>query len=877
MSKIETRTTASSILALAIAMGSITIPQAAHAAGAAAETAAADDAGAIVVTARKREESLLQTPIAITALTSTEIAAKGIVSLNDLIDQTPGINVTGTNSGRNDRSFQQISLRGFTPSTTTSTLTASFIDGVPVASSTALNAISDPARVEVLKGPQNAYFGRNAFAGAINVVNKLPGNEFGGSFSASAYSRKGYDVQGSLEGPIVNDMLSFRLSGRAFQKGGSYINQANTAERLGDQETRSGNLLVVLKPSSNLTIKAFGLFSEDHDGPSAQGMLSAYEVRATPTAMGSFFGTPYYDNVPAVTGVNTGTVILPNLSNCTFSGYTAGISATEGRVANPFICGALPALPAGFSPAQNTTVTPAVAASLANGNLRFINPADGVQGYGLKRRYMHAHFNIDLDIGGGLSLHSLTGFNDERYSELADLDNFNNATVTNPLATVSNGLLPYWTFPFLVERINRDFSQELRIAFDNKGPLSGMFGVSYLWTKTYGDLVSIQGEAVSGAARATNSMSPPGQDRTYGIFGSVNYDITSQLSVSAEARWQRDKVYAYTGSRSVTISPAGSAQYGVPAGTVAPLTAFFSRNYDNFMPRVIVNYKITPDLMVYASWSKAANVSIGSFNTSFLSGTAGELAGAQNINLSVVTEPEKLTNWEIGLKGKAWDNKVRFSLAAYAAEWKNQYNQRSTTFLDTSIAVPVTKIVSGVANSGRTLVKGFEADVTLAPFEGFTLTASGAIVDTNVRSFADPSISKLTGVIDGGFVGKSLPLTSKYSWTLSPAYTGAIPGHDDYTWFVRADVSHKSKQYVDPANLTFIKGRTVVNGRIGVMLDRIGIEVFATNLFNDRNYISVAQNTILEPSFALSSKANGYLNVGLPELRTFGVKGSVKF
>ncbi|MEL0210370.1 MAG: TonB-dependent receptor plug domain-containing protein, partial [Novosphingobium sp.] len=77
--------------------------------------------GDIVVTARKREETLLTTPIAIAAMPSEEIGQRGIISLTDLIDATPGINVTGNNSGRNDRSFQQISLRGFTPSTTDST------------------------------------------------------------------------------------------------------------------------------------------------------------------------------------------------------------------------------------------------------------------------------------------------------------------------------------------------------------------------------------------------------------------------------------------------------------------------------------------------------------------------------------------------------------------------------------------------------------------------------------------------------------------------------------------------------------------------------------------------------------------------------------
>lgn len=157
----------------------------------------------IVVTARKREESLLDTPIAITAITGDELATKGVTNFNQLADATPGLNLTNVagGGGRSDRSFQQITLRGFVPSSAASTLVSTFIDGAPVASPTAVAAVSDPARIEILKGPQAAYFGRNTFAGAINVVNREPGEQLGGSFALMGGSRSNVDVQGALDGP----------------------------------------------------------------------------------------------------------------------------------------------------------------------------------------------------------------------------------------------------------------------------------------------------------------------------------------------------------------------------------------------------------------------------------------------------------------------------------------------------------------------------------------------------------------------------------------------------------------------------------------------------------------------------------------------------
>ncbi|MFN3554130.1 MAG: TonB-dependent receptor, partial [Novosphingobium meiothermophilum] len=806
------------------------------------------------VTARKREESLLKTPIAISALTTQDIEKRGITSVNDVVLNTPGINVSNTNSGRNDRSFQQISLRGMTPSTTTSTLTASFIDGVPVASATALNAVIDPARIELLKGPQNAYFGRNAFAGAINVVTKAPASDFGGSISAMGGTRSNYDVSAALDLPVVADVLSFRITGRTFSKDGSYINAANPNQTLGDQQTRTGTLQIMFKPASNLSIRAMGMYSEDADGPSAQGMLSAYELRANNGSI----------NIPFRSGNTNGTVIVPSLANCTLNGT------------NPFICGAAPSLPAGFSPAQNTLEDALLARILARPDLRVADPSKGTKGYGLVRQYYHLHLNIDYELGDtGLTLSSLTGYNNELYSQLADLDNYDSSLLRNAVATTANGLRTYWTFPFLVERRNKDFSQELRLSYDKGGAFKGMLGASYLETEARGALLSVFNEEQFGAARSAGTLTPPARAETWGVFGSLSYDVTDALNISAEGRWQRDKVFAFAGGRPVTISAAAATTYGLPAGTFAPLTTFFNKSFDNFMPRIIVNYDVNPDIMVYASWSKAANVTLSSFNTQFLSGSAGEFAAAQSIGLSVIVRPEKLTNYEVGLKGKFLDGKLYVSLAGYIADWTDQHNNRSVIFLDTSIPNALPSIVSGVANTGKTQVRGIELDINAEPFKGFTINASGALNESSIRSFADPAITRLTGVTGDGFKGKQLPLTSKYSANLGAQYTGDLA--EDMTWFVRGDLSYKSRQFVDPANLTWIKGRAQVNARIGFTKGSFGLEAFATNLFNDRNYTAVAQNNLLEPSFALSGAAFGYLNVGLPELRTFGIRGNYRF
>jgi iron complex outermembrane receptor protein len=836
---------------------------------------AADDNGLeeIVVTARKRSEDILKTPIAVSALTSEDIEVRGIKSVNDLVNSTPGLNVSNVNSGRSDRSFQQITLRGFVPTLTTVTLTSTFIDGVPVASASALNNVTDPERIEILKGPQAAYFGRNTFAGAVNVVNKLPANEFGGSVSALAGTRDNRDVALSIEGPIAGDLLGFRLTGRAYSKSGSYRNYAAPAQTLGDQSTTTGTLLLVSKPVSGLTIKAFGLLSKDDDGPSAQGQISSYEIRSNNGVA----------NLPFFSGSTAGTVILPSLSNCTLSGFTNGRSATEARVQRPWFCGAAPGLPAGFSPSQNTTEDALLAAALRNGTARVYNDGNGVRGYGLIRDYRHLHLNVDYEFGdSGFTLSSLTGYNNEMYSELADLDNYDSTLLKNPVnaTNADPNRRTFWDFMFLVERNNSDFSQEFRLDYDKRGPFTGVVGVSKLITRSRGDAVSITADIVGPGARTAGNLAAPQRAETLGAFFGLNYQITDALKASVEGRYQQDKVSGYAGGAGLTLRQSVGS---VAAGFYPALSKVAEQKFNNFLPRAIVQYDFSPDLMAYGSYSKGVNVVINAFNTNPFSGSTAAVAAAQALGLGFVVKPEKLDNFEVGLKGKALDGRLRGSLSAYYAKWKDQLNSRSAFFQDIPVAQGGTgtiQTINGIANSGEVVLKGLELDVTYRPIGELELSLAASYNDSDVRAYADPLTSQVTGQIGDDFKGHQLQLSSKLSTNFGVQYGGTLPSVEDSSWFVRGDYSWKDKQYLDVSNVVWIKARSLVNLRAGIGKGPLGLEAYVYNAFNDKNYTAIAANSLLDPTFTTTVRAQGvfgYLNVGLPDLRTYGLKATYKF
>lgn len=789
--------------------------------------------GDIVVTARKRAEDILKVPVTVSALTSEDIERRGIVSVADIAENTPGLNVNNNSAGRADRSFQQLVLRGFTPSTVLSTTTSMFIDGVAVSSPSAFTSISNPERIEVLKGPQSAYFGRNTFAGAVNVVNKLPSGEWGGSVTGMSGTRNNYRVRGDIEGPILGDALTFRVSADRFAKDGSYIN-AYDGGTLGDQSTTSGSLLVVAKPFDGLVIKAFGFLSQDKDGVAANSRISAYTVKDA-----------------------AGNVVVQGQSNCTLTGNSVGVAGLGVATSNPYICGTTPKLANPVS--SNTLLDSYIKNFLANPTGRLIDPKDGTQGYGLVRNYQHYHLTADWSVTDALTLSYLAGYNHEEWSQLSDLDGYDTTSLANPLG--GTGSRSYFDFPYLVERIQEDYSLETRASYDS-GPFRGTVGLSYLNAWDQSDLGGGNGAL---GTRVTSTISGKNRARTMGVFFGLTYDLTSRFSVSLEGRYQLDTLYAYA-------SPAGivaTTSLFIPAGTYAGGAVIAKQTYKNFLPRAIANYQISPSLMVYASAAKGVNP--GSFNAGVLGfGTALQQA-AVDAGLKITVDPEKVTNFEIGLKGKALDNRLRFSIASFYSQWRNQINSILLTVMQ---ANGTTAFVSGSANSGSVDLYGLEAEATFAASSFVSFNAAAALNESSIKSFVGPTVSKLTGVYD--FSGNEQPNTSKYSANAGVQIGSAIRGTPNASWFARTDWSFKSGFWSNQANIVKTQDSHTFNARTGVTIDNLSLELFVTNIFNNSAYTSIADNWVFTPTFDKLA-VNSALLVGLRERRTAGVQAKIKF
>ncbi len=205
----------------------------------------------IVVTARKRSETLLEIPLTVSAFSADDIEQAGYTTISDLIEAVPGVQYGSFEAeGRGDSA----SFRGVATNTGDPTLqnSSKFIDGVYVSGSLFTALLSDLERVEVIKGPQSALYGRATFSGAINYITKKPSNEFEGSISATVAEYDEIQLSGSLSGPIVEDRLAIRISGGLLSKGSEYNNITNGAE-MGEDDIYSISTALRLTPSDAFT------------------------------------------------------------------------------------------------------------------------------------------------------------------------------------------------------------------------------------------------------------------------------------------------------------------------------------------------------------------------------------------------------------------------------------------------------------------------------------------------------------------------------------------------------------------------------------------------------------------------------------------------
>ena len=232
----------------------------------------------IIVTARKREENLFDIPVAITAITGEQIENFGLNDLQDVAKIVPGLTF--------DRSVTQNdyapALRGLQAEQGRNSV-GLLIDDIDISSqnvqvagggSLARLRLVDVERIEVVKGPQAALYGRSAFGGAVNYITKRPSlNDYDLKAAFDVHSESGQEITVSGGAPVVEDAFGVRVNAYWFDERGSYKNTVSD-DYVGGGDGMGISAAFLLQASENFSVYGRLEYSDESYAPQAAFVIN---------------------------------------------------------------------------------------------------------------------------------------------------------------------------------------------------------------------------------------------------------------------------------------------------------------------------------------------------------------------------------------------------------------------------------------------------------------------------------------------------------------------------------------------------------------------------------------------------------------------------
>lgn len=825
------------------------------------------DLGVLIVTVRRIEEVAESVPLSITAFGEEDIIRMNISDVEDVARLTPGITfdiggfpndtrpaVRGMQAERG-RPSVAIMLDGLDLSGENLAISGGGAGVVP--------DLIDLQRIEIVKGPQTTLYGRNAFAGAINYVAKKPSEFLEGRVELEVAEYDHRRFAGMISGPIVDDLLAFRVNAAVREQDGFYTNPVNGGP-LGAEEFEgiAGALRFTPGDDWDINLRYQVSSTDNSDYPTAQ--LPANTRRPVPG--GTFTAGP------------PGSPSLPCPGD--LSGQPAPIvsACTRGAVVGP------------------------LSADIDDVQMGF-NELTGEPPRGLE---------LDQQI---LSLDSrwATDFGTFRYTfGWIDNDSFIEADGDFTDFDGPPG------FVFSTSAIQQlDYADE---RMDH----------NFFWTHSMGQFdVLLGAQYLEEDSRLINSSSfwvrnpdsplggPPfflttqqtetefpvriTRDTEYSaVFGKLNWRITDDLRLGLEARYNSDDItYGVSGWRLQDVSlrgldpvclpdiPQGAIFMGVPGpnvpppGTVQACPQSETVSYDEWTPRVSLDWQLNDAVMLYGN--AARGFKPGGFN-------ANELIDFEGQGYL----PEFLDAYEIGFK-TYWSD---INLAVDGAIFYNDYTDQQigvqvnqTGAGDTIVAVP------GIANAGQVDSRGFELAANWRPSDRLRLNMAYAYTDATFEDYVQgpapglgPDSFAVCGVPDGqtsspqiraeagnacaSFSGNRVPKNPKHALNLGALYRAPL-GDSGNTWFVEIMSQYRSKRYLSEANLAWMPSYTNYDLQVGLEFDRLSVIGFVKNLTNDDTIRSAQRNVDLgrPEGFAPGRAVIAYL----PDPRVAGVRFIYRF
>ena len=782
----------------------------------------------VVVTARKREERLVDTPVAVSALMQEEVERYYTRDLDQLTTRIPGVQIGHAAGGGAGGSMFIRGVGNLAVDYGADQPVSLVMDGMSFTRGHVLDTgFFDVQAVEVLKGPQALFFGKNSPAGVISVTSVTP--EVGAE--ANGFVRAAYEFV--TEDPVVEagysfsvgDHLAFRLAGRYQNMRGGYLDNTarpidpNVTEASGDPARGASydeypkqrqdvlRLTTVWEPTDSFdaTLKVFRSYSKQNDA----GRTVLYACADGPGA------NPYY---------NGGIEVPDPFQRC---------PNNRPRLERN---GALP-------PASVADAHPFIDAGS-----RFFNR--------LTNEVQTLELNWEI---GDFTLTSMTGHWDYRHREYTNYDYTSYAIVVSKQGESGES----WT-------------EELRLQSNFDGPFNFMIGG--FWEDSERDLdapVQILPNALfagipgfipngdtTGLYAGTSINYHQHWDNnieSFSVFGNVEYDFSEQWSISAGVRYtdeERDSRGGNLYERGLGFSPAGV--FYEPEGEA-----------DNTSPEVTVSYKPSDDTLIYAAY-KTGFQSFGISNP----GTVPNLSTAPQsvIDDYFIFDETEVTGFEIGYKGYFLDNRLSADITAYSYEYKDLqvavFDSTTTTFSTQNAAVATVEGIEGSAILQATdrLQLRLAAQYSMLEFDEFEdaqCHTAQAVGSGPPGCYFNPTIGSNVQDLSGErYGGPPLQVNAGVTFDTQLA--------DDWRLELTADVIHHNSGYKTRKQPnTDIDARTVANlaARLYTAEDRWEVALVCSNCFNEI-YVTSIQDKPLQRTIAGTGISDLTGQIAYPRLIT---------
>jgi iron complex outermembrane receptor protein len=669
----------------------------------------------IMVTSRRREENLLELPLSIAAFTAEQMQTQGIYNIDDASDLVPNVTLATDNRANNNRVIIR-GIGGGHPDPVFVFGSGMYIDGhyMPNSIGGYMSTV-DIERIELLRGPQGTLFGKNVTGGAVNIISTKPQPEFDSSITLRLAEDGDENIRAMINVPFGEKVYG-RFSAASEQFDGYYYNQYLNIDS-GTKDHTSVNAAVRFEPTEQWTIDAnVNVYRGRDDALGGQcfgdptgtaplwgGGAGNLEVRLYPGAHADFLALCAAD-VAAGDFVNSS------------DKYTFSDVDTESA----------------FVTAQwaGDDLTFKINASTRDLEYRYISDRDYTS-------WPVDHIGTVSEVGTGYINNTegyeflLEGSPSDRLQFTVGVNYFEEEAHQGGAARdacrqgfVASGAINDPSITYICDRNGLFFE----LVPDNPtgtglwpdGPRANPNGPGPFWNN-----VSVWNESV-------------------GVFGHVTYALNDNWDLDVGARWTEDdrtfsNIEFAVSDCDISITDPRTLCFVTPA--VDQGVDFFntaSDTFDEITPMISLTRNLAgsgglDSGMVYFLYSEGFLT--GGFNTEI------------NSNLPAVAqflsyEPENVTNYEIGFKGRFADGNIQFMADVFFMDYENQ--QRDLELANPNFIYGADDPIGIVQNVASSSISGLELELRAVPWDGGLLSVDWGIIENDYDEYnyvdpADPS------------------------------------------------------------------------------------------------------------------------------------------